>query len=94
MHEDQEQEILFDVAVLGEQMDQFLKSDIGKFLSGRIEDEIEDGIADLRRVDCNNAEAVYLAQARVWRAETLRIWLDEAISAGIKARLVLENRDE
>ena len=90
----QETEILFNVAVLGEQVDQFFKSEIGKYLLDHAAAQEAEGLDELRRVDCKNAEAVWEAQNKVWIAEKFRVWLDEAIRAGLKARMILEDRED
>lgn len=93
MTEPSETEILLDVAVLGEQVDQFLKSDVGRYLLEQAEAEERQGILELRVVDCNNAEAVRKAQNKAWRGEHVKLWLNNAISAGLKARMILEERE-
>lgn len=90
----EETEILFDVAVLGEQVDQFFKSDIGKYLLDHAAAQEMEGLEELRRVDCKNAEAVWNAQNKVWIAEKFRVWLSDAIQAGLKAQIILEDREE
>jgi len=90
----EEIEILFDVAVLGEQVDQFFKSDIGKYLLEHAAAQEAEGLNELRRVDCKNPEVVWNAQNKVWIAEKFRVWLEEAIQAGLKARMILEDREE
>jgi len=87
-------EILLDVAVLGEQVDQFLKSDVGVYLMQHATAQEEAGMEELRRVKCNDAEAVWQAQNKVWLAEKFRVWLEEAVQAGLKARMILEDREE
>jgi hypothetical protein len=87
-------EILFDVAVLGEQVDQFFKSDIGKYLLDHAAAQEAEGLEELRRVDCKNTEAVWNAQNKVWLAEKFRTWLTEAVQAGLKAQMILEDREE
>ena len=87
-----ETEILLDVAVLGERVDQFLKSDIGRYLIEQAEAEEQAGLQQLRVVNCANAEAVYMAQNRVWLGEHMKSWLKDAVSAGLKARMILEDR--
>lgn len=87
-------EMLYDVAVLGEQVDAFFKSDIGKFLDKRINEEIEEGLTELRTVDCTSQQAVFMAQGKVLRAERIRSWLEEALLAGLKARMILEDRED
>ncbi len=88
-----ENEILFDVAVLGEQVDQFLKSDVGRYLLEQAESEEREGLLQLRVIDYTNAEGIRLAQNKVWRGEYMKTWLSNAISAGLKARMILEDRE-
>ncbi len=90
----EETEILFDVAVLGEQVDQFMKSDIGVYLLQHAQAQEEAGLEELRRVQCNDSQAVWNAQNKVWLAEKFRAWLKEAVVAGLKARMILEEREE
>jgi len=87
-------EILLDVAVLGEQVDQFLKSDVGVYLMQHAAAQEEQGLEELRRVDCKDAAAVWNAQNKVWIAEKFRVWLSEAVQAGLKAQMILEDREE
>lgn len=89
-----ESEILFDVAVLGEQVDQFLKNDIGQYLLEHCHAEIKAGIEDLKKADCNDAKKVWEAQARINVAESIEGWLREALMAGLKAREILEDRQD
>lgn len=89
-----ETEILFDVAVLGEQIDQFFKSDIGKYLLGHAAAQETEGLDELRRVDCNKPEEVWNAQKKVWVAEKFRVWLHDALQAGLKARMIIEDRED
>jgi hypothetical protein len=90
----EETEILFDVAVLGEQIDQFFKSDIGKYLLDHAAAQEAEGLEALRRVQCHDTEAVWQAQNKVWLAEKFRTWLTDAIQAGLKAQMILEDREE
>ena len=90
----EETEILFDVAVLGEQVDQFFKSDIGKYLLDHAAAQEAQGLEELRRVKCNDQQAVWEAQNKVWLAEKFRAWLSDAIQAGLKAQMILEDREE
>jgi len=94
MKEPSESEILLDVAVLGEQVDQFLKSDIGKYLIDQAESEYEAGIESLKNCDPYDPKAINAALAVVKRAESIKSWLMQAVSAGLKARMILEDREE
>jgi len=90
----EEVEILLDVAVLGEQVDQFMKSDVGKFLLQHAAAQEEEGLEELRRVKCSDTDAVWHAQNKVWIAEKFRAWLGDAVNAGLKAQMILEDREE
>jgi len=90
----EETEILFDIAVLGEQVDQFFKSDIGKYLLDHAAAQEAEGLEELRRVPCHDTEKVWQAQNKVWIAEKFRTWLNDAIQAGLKAQMILEDREE
>lgn len=94
MTNENESEVLLDVAIFGEQVDQFLKSDIGQYLLQHAAAEEARGLSELKRVLCTDPEAVWKAQNKVWRGESFRIWLTEAVSAGLKAQEVLEDREE
>ena len=89
----QEIEILMDVAVLGKQVENFMASELGRFLLGRADAEVLTGVAQLKNLAHTDANAIRLAQAQVWRGESLRDWLEEAVRAGLKAQDVLEDRD-
>lgn len=87
-------EALVDVAVLGKQVDDFMRSDVGQFLTDRINDELNDAYDALKTVDAADAKAVYAAQNAVWRSETLARWIETAIQDGIRATNVLESRED
>lgn len=87
-------EVLIDVAVLGKQVDEFFKSDVGDYLIKNIDSEILSGYNDLKSVSFSNTDAVRIAQNKVWRAEALKEWLTQAVTAGVRAMQVLESRED
>lgn len=89
-----ESEILLDVAVLGEQVDQFLKSDVGRYLVEQAESEYEAGIESLKNCDPQDANGIIAAQTVIKRAESIKDWLMEAVRAGLRAKMILEDREE
>lgn len=90
----EESEILLDIAVLGEQVSQFMKSDIGQYLLDNAAAHEAEGVEELKRAKCTDTEAVWAAQNKVWIAERFRVWLEEAVQAGLKAQMILEDREE
>jgi hypothetical protein len=89
-----ETEVLVDTAVLGKQIDEFCRSDVGRFLLENIDNEYNQGMSELKDVNPDEPKSVRAAQNKVWRAEQLRSWLKTAIHAGLKATEVLENRED
>ena len=89
-----ESEILLDVAVLGEQVRQFLNSDIGKYLLQHARGEEEDAIRKLVDINYRDADGILSLQNKIWRAKSVRSWLDEAVTAGLKAQTILEDRED
>ncbi len=60
----EETEILFDVAVLGEQVDQFFKSDIGQYLLDHAARQETQGLEELRRVKCTTPKRYGMLNVR------------------------------
>jgi hypothetical protein len=89
-----ERDILIDVAALGDQVEAFFDSRVGKFIIQRINFEVERSVEQLKKVDPSKTEEVRAIQNEIWRAETLRQWLEESVTAGLKALEVLEERDD
>ena len=89
-----ETEVLLDVAVLGKQIDNFLQSDVGKYLLGHIDNDIKSAYKDLRDTSPTDTKAIMEAQNKVIRAESIKGWLSNAVIAGLKATQVLESRED
>lgn len=85
---------LVDVAVLGKQVEIFRDSRVGKFVSERINHEIEAAVQELKIVDPTFATRVQSIQNRIKVAESIGGWLDQAIMAGLEATKILEDREE
>ena len=86
--------MLYDIAVLGEQVDAFIRSDVGKYVLDKANRELEVSLTELRKVDPYDSKLVQKFQNEVWRAENLVTWLAESIQAGLKAKDILEEREE
>jgi len=86
--------MLFDVAILGEQVDAFMRSDVGKYLVDKANRELNAALKGLKTVNPAKMQDVQKFQNEVWRAENLITWLSESVMAGLKAKDILEERDE
>ena len=87
-------EVMVNAAVLGKQVDDFLRSDVGAYLVECIDKEAEEGYDLLKTVSFSNSDAVREAQNRVWRAESLKDFIRSAVMAGLRATEVLESRED
>lgn len=82
-----------DRAMLGEQVKQFMDSDVGIWLDGRMQDEYLAAVEEFAAVDPTDTAAVMKCQNKMLRAQGTRQWFEEAISQGLEALRVLESRD-
>jgi hypothetical protein len=82
---------LWEKAIFGKQVDDFLSSDIGKYLLHRAEKEYFEAILALR--DCG-PENLLKYQSDMKRAESIRAWLADAIDKGLRAHKLLEEEND
>ena len=87
----EETEILWDKAVFGKQVEEFLGSDIGKYLLSKADRELSQAIIALR--DCTPDQLVRF-QSDMKRAESIREWLVEAVEEGLRAMNLIEEIEE
>ena len=81
-------------AILGRDAQDFLNSDIGRFLIGRCEQEIADARNKLDIVSPWRRNRIRQLQNEIWRAKSLQSWLIELIQAGEQAEQMLDEQDE
>jgi hypothetical protein len=77
-------------AVLGRQVEDFLESDIGKYLVQRAEEEGAQALEELKRVSWWRSRRIRWLQNRIWVTESFQKWLGQAYSEGIHATNELE----
>lgn len=80
-------------AVLGKQFEDFMSSDMGKYLDKRMEQEYMNALEALQSVDATDARAVMQVQSDAARARGMREWFERVIIDGLEATKVLESRD-
>ncbi len=81
-------------AIFGKQVDNFLGSDIGKYLMMRAIDESKEALQAFRTCDPSDAVQVAELQRQINQAEKFQQWLEEAVSDGLQAMNVLDDRGE
>lgn len=82
---------LWPKAVFGRQVEEFLCSDIGKYLLDKAARDWESAVNGLR--NCK-PEDVYRFQADMKRAESIRMWLATAVDEGLQALDLIKSGDE
>lgn len=80
-------------AVLGKEVESFMASDVGKYILARADEEYQSGVCVLKHCSAMDTMTIQEAQNKVWRAESLRQWLEEAVISGLKAHEILEERE-
>jgi hypothetical protein len=77
-------------AILGRDAEEFLNTELGRYLTGRCDQEIAEAHSELARVSPWRRRRITDLQNRVWRAQSLKDWIAELISNGKAAEAALE----
>jgi uncharacterized protein YbjT (DUF2867 family) len=77
-------------AILGRDAEEFLASELGRYLVGRAEQEEREAVEQLARVSSWRRRRIRELQDDIWRARSVRQWLAEMVSAGRAAEPLLE----
>lgn len=84
-------ETLLAEAMLGQDAQDFLNSDIGRYLVGMAEQEEQEAIDLLSRVSPWRRRRIAELQNQIWRARTVKGWLVAMVTAGKAAEHALED---
>lgn len=87
--DDHVHELLAEVK-LGHDAQEFLNTDLGRFLLGRCRQEIDEATEKLKRIERHAHTEIGRLQDQIWRAESFEAWLVELIHAGNEALHTLE----
>lgn len=79
-------------AVLGRQVEDFLDSDIGKYLVQRAEEEANEALEELKKVAWWRHNRLKWLQNRIWVTEHFQMWLGQAYREGIQALQSIEEQ--
>jgi len=81
-------------AVLGAQVDDFLSSDIGKYLMGKADRDITEAVELLKRASPWRRRRIIELQNRIHVAERFKNWILEAYQEGLVALQAIDNEEE
>lgn len=87
-------DLLFAEAVLGRDAQEFLGTELGRYVLGRAEQEEQEALDQLSHTSPWRRNRIQQLQNEVWRARSMRQWLGELIQAGKQAEQQLEEDDE
>lgn len=83
---------LIRLASFGDEVDDFLRGNVGKYVLQCAQAEIDDAMKEFKTFDVSNVEGVRKLQNKIAVGESVRGWLIEAVGAGLQALDILENR--
>ena len=81
-------------AVFGKQVEDFINGDIGSYLLGRVDDELQSAQAALNKCSPWRRRRITELQNQIWRCESFKDWLADAVISGQQAMKLLENQDD
>jgi len=76
--------------LLGDDADQFFRSDLGKYVLGRAQQEVDEATEKMKRVDPENVSQIRALQHIIQVAESVPRWLNEVLVAGRQAIEVVQ----
>lgn len=85
-------DLLMAEAVLGRDAEEFLNTELGRYMLGCCEQEIDEAQDQLSRVHPWRKRRIQELQNKVWRARSVKGWLAEIISNGKAAEAAIEEQ--
>ena len=77
-------------AILGRDAEDFAKSELGRYILGRCDQEISEAQDELSRVFAWRRRRIQDLQNRIWRAKNLKGWVLELIGNGRQAEAAMD----
>lgn len=84
---------LYAEAALGRQVEGFFQGDLGRYLLGCADQEIESAMDELKHVHPWRSRKIRDLQNKIYRAESFKVWLSELIIRGQQALATLETTE-
>lgn len=80
-------------AILGRDAQDFIASELGRYLLGRAKQEAERALLALAAADPASYETMRDFQNKYWRAQSFEQWLHELVAIGKQAEAILEHQE-
>ena len=81
---------LYAEAIIGRDAEDFVNSDIGRYVIGCAEQEANEAMAQLKNIYPWRRRKITELQNKIWRAESMQTWISELIIKGRQAQQQLE----
>lgn len=88
---DEQDKMLWDTAVFGKQVEEFMRSNVGQYIMAKAQRDYLEAVRHLR--DCTTDELVQF-QSDMKRAESIQGWFVSAIEEGLRALNVIEGKED
>lgn len=85
---------LYAAAILGKDAEEWLNSDLGRYVLARVEEEEREALEAMADVSPWRRRRIQQLQSQLWRARSFKGWLGEMIVAGRQALQQLETPPE
>ncbi len=92
IEEDVDQIIMVQRAVFGKQVESFLGSEIGRYILTRASEQKAEAQAEFLEVDPQDTAKVRAIQNKILLANDIARWLADAVSDGLRALSIIEDR--
>jgi hypothetical protein len=72
-------------AAFGKQIEEFWTSDIGNYILNRIDSEVVAAFKEIKDCDPKDGKVVQMIQNKIYRVESIKGWLEDAVIDGLQA---------
>lgn len=92
--EDRYNETLYAQVLMGDQAEEFFRTDLGRYILGHIEQEVADYVELLKHADPSNISEIIRLQSAIKVAESVPKYFAELIQEGRQALQIMEEGDD
>jgi len=91
---DEDQVIMIKRAVFGKQVETFFNSEIGRYILSRALEQKTEAQRQFLEINCADVEKVRELQNRITQANDIARWLADAVTDGLQAMNLIEERSQ
>ncbi len=77
-------------AILGQDAEEFMRSDVGRYILGRAQQEAQEAMDKLKTTSAWRRRRITQLQSEIWRAESIQGWVIELINNGLSSERALD----